>query len=44
MAEKAVLTRRFLARKMQEYELLKAEIEALRQEVADNGAQARNHP
>jgi EPS-associated MarR family transcriptional regulator len=44
MAEKTALTRRFLTRKMQEYELLKAEIEALRQEAAQNGAEARNHP
>jgi EPS-associated MarR family transcriptional regulator len=33
MAEKAVLTSRFLKRKMQEYELLKAEIDALAQEA-----------
>jgi EPS-associated MarR family transcriptional regulator len=33
MAEKAVLTRRFLKRKMQEYEQLKAEIESLQQEA-----------
>lgn len=39
MAEKAALTRRFLARKMQEYELLKAEIESLRQEAAGNGTE-----
>jgi EPS-associated MarR family transcriptional regulator len=37
LAEKAALTRRFLARKMQEYELLHAEIEALRREAADSG-------
>ena len=34
MAEKAVLTSRFLKRKMQEYELLKAEIDALAQEAS----------
>ena len=33
MAEKAVLTSRFLKRKMQEYEQLKAEIESLQQEA-----------
>ena len=35
VAEKAALTGRFLARKMQEYEALKAEIEAVRAEVGD---------
>lgn len=34
IAEKAALTARFLKRKMQEYEALLEEIEALRQEVA----------
>ena len=33
MAEKAAITNRFLQRKMDEYEALKAEIEALRSEV-----------
>jgi EPS-associated MarR family transcriptional regulator len=33
MAEKAVITHRFLQRKMDEYEALKAEIEALQSEV-----------
>ncbi len=33
VAEKAALTGRFLARKMQEYEALKAEIEAVRSEM-----------
>ncbi|SDH61816.1 EPS-associated transcriptional regulator, MarR family [Propionivibrio dicarboxylicus] len=33
MAEKAAITQRFLQRKMNEYEALKAEIEALRSEV-----------
>ena len=33
LAEKAALTARFLARKQKEYELLKAEIEAVSQEV-----------
>ena len=33
MAEKAAITHRFLQRKMDEYEALKAEIEALRSEV-----------
>ena len=35
LAEKAAITRRFLARKMDEYHALKAEIEALRAEAAD---------
>lgn len=34
LGEKAALTRRFLARKMAEYEALRAEIEAVRAEVA----------
>ena len=33
MAEKAAITQRFLQRKMDEYEALKAEIEALRSEL-----------
>ena len=33
VAEKAALTGRFLARKMREYEALKAEIEAVKQEL-----------
>ena len=36
IAEKAALTRRFLKRKMEEYEALKAEIEQLKQEASDN--------
>ena len=36
IAEKAVLTKRFLKRKMEEYEALKIEIEQLKQEAADN--------
>jgi EPS-associated MarR family transcriptional regulator len=36
MAEKAAITHRFLQRKMNEYEALKAEIEALRSEVGEN--------
>ena len=35
IAEKAVLTQRFLQRKMEEYEALKAEIELLKTEVSD---------
>jgi EPS-associated MarR family transcriptional regulator len=35
IAKKAVLTRRFLEHKIQEYEVLKAEIELLKQEVVD---------
>ena len=36
IAEKAALTKRFLKRKMDEYEALKAEIELLKQESSDN--------
>jgi len=36
VAEKTVLTSRFLKRKLKEYELLKAEIELLKQETANN--------
>jgi hypothetical protein len=33
LAEKAAITKRFLARKIEEYEALKAEIEELRDEI-----------
>ena len=36
-AEKAQLTQRFLARKLAEYEALRAEIEALKDEVGSAG-------
>ena len=36
IAEKASLTQRFLKRKMEEYDALRAEIEQLKQESADN--------
>ena len=36
IAEKAVLTQRFLRRKIEEYEVLKAEIELLKQEASNN--------
>ena len=36
MTEKAAITHRFLKRKMEEYEALKAEIEALKSEVSGN--------
>jgi EPS-associated MarR family transcriptional regulator len=36
IAEKTALTQRFLKRKMEEYEVLKAEIESLQQEALDN--------
>ena len=36
IAEKAVLTQRFLKRKMEEYEALKGEIEQLKQEASEN--------
>lgn len=39
MAEKAAITHRFLRRKMDEYEALKAEIEALRSEVEKPGGE-----
>jgi EPS-associated MarR family transcriptional regulator len=42
MAEKAAITHQFLLRKMDEYEVLKAEIEALRSEVGDNANDAHN--
>lgn len=35
IAEKAAITKRFLERKMQEYDALKSEIEALRDELGD---------
>lgn len=38
VAEKASLTRLFLARKMAEYEALRAEIESVRAEVAEDSA------
>jgi hypothetical protein len=37
IAERMLLTSRFLRRKIQEYEALKAEIERFRVEVEDNG-------
>ena len=37
IAERVMLTSRFLQRKMEEYEALKAEIKRLRAEVEDNG-------
>ena len=39
VAEKAAITHRFLQRKMDEYEALKAEIEALRSEVEKTGGE-----
>ncbi len=41
MAEKAAITHRFLRRKMDEYEALKAEIEALRSEVGEDQVDGR---
>lgn len=43
VVEKAVLTRRFLQRKLQEYEALKAEIEALQQKVEEPPAVGSAH-
>jgi hypothetical protein len=37
MAEKAAITQRFLKRKMEEYEALRAEIESLKRVVASDG-------
>ena len=39
MAEKTAITHRFLQRKMEEYEALKAEIEALRFEIEKPGGE-----
>lgn len=36
IAEKAAITKRFLERKLQEYDALKAEIEALRDELGND--------
>ena len=41
LAEKAAITGRFLARKLEEYEALQAEIEALREEVGNSGLEQR---
>ncbi|MBW7861099.1 MAG: MarR family EPS-associated transcriptional regulator [Rhodocyclaceae bacterium] len=40
-ADKALVTRRFLQRKLAEYDDLKAEIEALRKEVGSDRAESR---
>jgi EPS-associated MarR family transcriptional regulator len=44
ISEKAAITRRFLARKMEEYEALKAEIDALTQEIHDDAASSPRVP
>jgi hypothetical protein len=46
VAEKAVLTRRFLQRKMAEYEKLRGEIEALQREAEQSSPaeQAKSNP
>ena len=44
MAEKAAVTHRFLQRKMDEYETLKAEIEALKSEVNKLGGEGAPKP
>ena len=41
IAEKASITGRFLKRKLQEYEALKAEIDALKAEVGDNDPESQ---
>ena len=43
IAEKTSLTGRFLKRKMEEYELLKAEIASLQQETAKNDPKGQPH-
>ena len=43
MAEKTALTGRFLKRKVDEYELLKAEIASLQQEALKNDTQVQPH-
>lgn len=44
IGEKTALTGRFLKRKMEEYELLKAEIASLQQEAIEIGDEARSIP
>ena len=44
IAEKTSLAGRFLKRKMEEYELLKAEIASLQQETANNGTDVQPRP
>jgi len=44
IAEKTTLTGRFLQRKMREYETLKAEIEAIQEEVQQSDAGAPSKP
>ncbi len=41
ISEKAAITRRFLARKVSEYEALRAEIAAMREDVASEGSDER---
>ena len=42
IAENAAITKRFFERKMQEYEALKAEIEALRDELVDDSVSEKS--
>lgn len=44
LAEKAVLTRQFLARKMDEYDTLRAEIEMVQRELLDEASPAATAP
>jgi EPS-associated MarR family transcriptional regulator len=44
VAEKTSLTGRFLKRKIEEYELLKTEIESLQLEVSENSSPVQAHP
>ena len=44
IAEKASLTGRFLKRKIEEYESLKAEIASLQQETFENDTEAQSRP
>ncbi len=43
IAQRVALTGRFLKRKMQEYEALKAEIESLQDELGDSKAHVMSH-
>jgi EPS-associated MarR family transcriptional regulator len=44
IGQKAALTGRFLKRKMEEYELLKAEIDSLQKECAEDSSEVKSNP